>query len=111
MDYITVPASIPGHSGPKLEKRTKDSRTFQIDCSNLLMPSEVIAGGVVGEITPAGSVEITDVRSRQGKFVAFRLQGGPDGNPAYSDHTISITFKTSKQNVLEAVAQLRVHAK
>ena len=98
MDYITVAASRPGAAPPKIEKRTRDSRLFEVDCTSILVDNELI----VGAVTCAAPVALTvsDIRSRRGKSIIFRVSGGPVTTVSI-DFSVLFTIHTSTSNVLE----------
>jgi hypothetical protein len=45
-NYITLLATLPGSLPPKVEKRTEDSRVYQLDCTPLLIGNEVVHGNL-----------------------------------------------------------------
>jgi hypothetical protein len=104
MEYTTIPASKPGAPTPKIEKRTRDSKIFLVDCQALLCTNELIYGEVEVSNT---TLSITEVQTRQGKFIKFRVSEGPTNVP-YADYLINFTVKTSTKNELTVPVSIRV---
>lgn len=107
MIYFTVAASKPGASAPKLEKRTGDVKTYAIDCSPLLVPNELLVGRAQANAPVA--LEITKAKCRQGKYVIFKVAGGPTNTP-HVDYPVTFTVNTSISNTLEIPITIRVYS-
>jgi hypothetical protein len=107
MIYQTIPASKPGAPTPKVEKRTGDIKMYALDCSALLMPNEL----AVGKATAKGPValEFTKVKCRQGRYVIFKVAGGPVNTP-HVDYPVTFTVNTSFSNTLEIPLIIRVYS-
>jgi hypothetical protein len=106
MDYSTVIATKPGVPPPKVEKRTGDNKVFQIDCTVLLSPNEVIHGAV--EVLGTG-LTITDASPKLGKYVRFKAEGGPTDIP-YADYLISFLVNTSNNSELIVPVSIRSYS-
>lgn len=106
MDHTTILASKPGVSPPKLEKRTRDSKIFAVDCRGLLSTNEIIFGEVTFNQT---TLSVTEVQSREGKFVKFRVSEGPMNVP-YADYLINFVVNTSLKNELTIPVSIRVYS-
>ena len=106
MDYTTVIASKPGVPAPKIDKRTADSKIFLIDCLPLLCTNEIIFGEVLNDTTP---LEISDVKTSQGKYIKFRVSGGPNDVP-YADYLINFSVNTTMTNRLTVPVSVRVYS-
>lgn len=106
MNYTTVAASKPGASVPKIDKRTADSKIFMIDCQPLLCDKELIFGQVLNNTTP---LIISEVKTSQGKYIKFRVSGGPTDVP-YTDYLIIFTVNTIMQNMLTVPVSIRVYS-
>jgi hypothetical protein len=106
MDYTTILATKPGQAPAKAEKRTGDSKMFAIAVAPLLTDKEVIYG------TPTFSAPspllVSDVRTKGGKFIIFRAQGGPTGIP-YSDYLVSFSVTTSSGSVISVPVTVRAY--
>lgn len=107
MAYLTVTASKPGVSPPKVEKRTSDSIVMQVDVSSILNTNEVIHGEVVA-VHPSDLV-ISEKKPVLGKFIRFRVEGGPINVP-YTDYTIKFSVKTSNSNLLQIPVTIRAYS-
>lgn len=105
MDHSTVAASKPGTPVPKIEKRTKDSKIFAIDCTSLLSPNEIIFGEV--KHNEVSTIVLSEVQSKQGKYVQFRVSEGPVNVP-HTDYLINFTVVTSFKNELTVPVSIRV---
>lgn len=95
MNYTTVTAALPGKPIPRIEKRTQDSKIFLVDCNALLTPNELITGEIVADSPPG--VTITEARSRQGKYIQFRLSGGPPVAP-FAEYNLKFLVATTMNN-------------
>jgi hypothetical protein len=71
------------------------------------MPNEL----VIGRATADGPValEFTRVKARQGRYVVFKVAGGPDSTP-FVDYPVSFTVNTSFSNTLEVPIIIRVYS-
>lgn len=107
MTYLTVTASKPGVLPPKIEKRTHDSIVMQVDVSSILNANEVIHGDVLA-VYPSDLV-ITEKRPVLGKFIRFRVEGGPINVP-YTDYTIKFSVKTSNGNGIQVPVTIRAYS-
>lgn len=106
MNYTTVKATKPGSPPAKLEKRTGDSKIFLLDCGDLLSQGEMVMG------VPTAAVKdlvISEVRTRQGRYVQFRAAGGPVGMP-FVDYHIKFVVATTLDNTLSVPVVLKVYA-
>jgi hypothetical protein len=106
MEYTTVLASKPGVVAPRIEKRTADSKIFLIDCQPLLCTNELVFGSVLNNTTP---LTLSEVRTSQGKYIKFRVSGGPTNVP-YTDYLINFTVNTIMKNILTVPVSIRVHS-
>ena len=107
MNYTTVQAALPGKPSPKIEKRTADSKIFLVDCNTLLTPNELITGEILVQTPPA--VVVTEARSRQGKFVQFRLSGGPQNMP-FAEYALKFVVSTTMNNSYTVPVQAKVYS-
>ena len=106
MSYTTIIASKPGATTPKIEKRTADSKIFLIDCSPLLCINELVLGDISVSTT---ILNISDLRTSQGKYIKFRVSGGPTNVP-YTDYLINFSVNTTMTNVLTVPVSIRVYS-
>jgi hypothetical protein len=106
MNYTTITASKPGATTPKIEKRTADSKIFLIDCSPLLCTNELVLGDININATV---LNISDLRTSQGKYIKFRVSGGPTNVP-YTDYLINFSVNTTMTNVLTVPVSIRVYS-
>jgi hypothetical protein len=106
MDYTTIIATKPGTSPPKAEKRTDDSKIFQIDCTPLLNDNELIHGKVT---VNSPVLVIKNAMPKLGKYVRFKAEGGPVDIP-YSDYLISFIVNTSIGSELSIPISIRVYS-
>lgn len=106
-NYITVVATKPGSPPPKVEKRTGDSRLFLIDCSPLLTQNELISEKPTASVPIA--LTITDIVSRGGKSVLFRIEGGPTTTPSV-EYPMVIRIRTSFSNIIEVPITIKVYS-
>lgn len=95
MNYTTVQAALPGKPTPRIEKRTQDSKIFLIDCNTILTPNELITGNI--EADSPQNVVVSEARSRQGKYIQFRLSGGPQNMP-FAEYNIKFMVTTTMNN-------------
>lgn len=95
MNYTTVTAALPGKPIPRIEKRTQDSKIFLVDCNALLTPNELITGEIL--VTVPTGVVVEQTRSRQGKFIQFRLSGGPPVAP-FAEYNLKFLVATTMNN-------------
>lgn len=103
---MNIAASKPGTSAPKIEKRTGDSIVCLIDCQPILSDKEIVCG------TPLNSpsdLEISEVRTVNGKFIQFRISGGPSKVP-YTNYPIVFTVNTNLKNTLIVPITVRVYS-
>lgn len=106
MEYTTVIASKPGVAAPRIEKRTSDSKIFLIDCSPLLCTNELVLGNIASNNT---ALDITEPKTSQGKYIKFRVSGGPTNVP-YTDYLINFSVGTTMTNVLTVPVSIRVYS-
>ncbi len=106
MDYFTLQASKPGAPAPKTEKRTADSKIIQIDCSSLLAGHEIIFGEP--KVT-SPTLNIPKVETKLGKFIRFRVEGGPTDIP-HMDYLVSFMVQTSTGNELSVPVTIRAYS-
>lgn len=107
MNYITIPASKPGAPAPKLEKRTSDERTYWIDCSTLLAPNELICGQVTHKCSE--ELNIPHSRTRQGRYLEFKVCGGPTTMP-FVEYQVRFNVDTTNNNVVSVPLVLKVYS-
>ena len=107
MNYTTVKASKPGQPLPKLEKRTSDSKIFQIDCTELLALGELIFGEPT--VKPVQDLEITEVVTRQGKYIQFRASKGPVNMP-FVEYQVKFVVATTAQNSISVPVIVKVYS-
>lgn len=106
MEFLTVVATKPGSPPVKLEKRTGDSKVFQVDCTPLLSNNEVIHGSVTVD---SSTLIITEAAPKLGKYIRFKATGGPSDIP-HADYTVSFTVHTSNNSELIVPVNIRVYS-
>ena len=106
MNYTIINASKPGTPVPRIDIRVGDSKIFLIDCSTLICTNELIFGNVNNNTT---ELNLSDKRTSQGKFIKFRVSGGPISVP-YADYLINFSVNTTMTNVLAVPVSIRVHS-
>jgi hypothetical protein len=106
---------------PILEKRTRDDRVFDINCTQLLDAAQVITSLIditgdidgltfgVGTVNPAPISYPDGTTAPTGKVLQVEISGGtiPTG-AAYVDHTLQFALTTSTDPVLVATVVLRI---
>jgi hypothetical protein len=106
---------------PILEKRTRDDRVFDVNCSQLLDPTQVITGLIEidgdidgltfgsGTINPAPISYPDGTTAPTGKVLQVEISGGsiPIG-ASYTDRTLHFILSTSTDPVLDATVVLRL---
>lgn len=107
MNYTTLPASKPGAPAPKLEKRTSDSKTYRIDCAPLLAPGEMISGNITHKSNP--ELNITEARTRQGRYLQFKVSGGPETMP-FVEYPVRFNVDTSADNNISVPVSIKVYS-
>lgn len=107
MIHHIILATKPGVAPPKVEKRTGDSKTYAIDCSALLVSGELVIGPVITTSPP--TLVITEARCREGKYVLFKVAGGPFNTP-FVDYNVTFKVTTSITNTLEVPITVRVYS-
>lgn len=107
MNYITIQASKPGVASPKIEKRTSDSRIYWVDCSALLAPGEMIYGEITHKSNP--ELLITDARTREGKFLQFKVGGGPTTMP-FVEYSVRFNVGTTAENIVSVPVSIKVYS-
>ena len=104
--YISIIATKPGNAPPKIEKRTADSRVFELECTPLLSNNELVYGEVRVD-SPV--LKITELKPKLGKYVRFRVEGGPTDIP-HEDYKITFMIQTSSGNELSVPVTIRVYS-
>lgn len=107
MNYITLSASKPGVPAPKLEKRTSDTRTYRIDCGPLLAPGEMISGNITHKSNP--ELVITEARTRQGRYLQFKVSGGPQTMP-FVEYPVRFNVDTTADNNISVPVSIKVYS-
>ena len=107
MNYTTLPASKPGVAAPKLEKRTSDSRTYRIDCAALLAPGEMITGEITHKSNP--ELVVSEARTRQGRYLQFKLSGGPTTMP-FVEYPVRFNVDTTAENNISVPVAIKVYS-
>lgn len=103
---MQVTASKPGMLPPKIEKRTGDNIVCLIDCQSLLGAKELVYGKPDISTT---DLNLSEVRTNTGKFIQFRVSGGPTKVP-YTDYLIVFTVSTTMKNILTVPVTIRVYS-
>lgn len=106
MNYTTVKATKPGQAPAKLEKRTGDSKIFLLDCTDLLSQGEMVFG--IPSVT-VKDLSVTELRTRQGRYIQFRCSGGPTGLP-FMDYQLKFVVTTTLDNTLSVPLTLKVYS-
>lgn len=106
-EFITLTASKPGSSPPKVEKRSGDSRLYMVDCSALLTQNELIIGKPTA-VAPV-ALTISDIKSKRGKSIVFRVEGGP-ATTASVEYLVTIKIRTTVTNLLEVPILVKAYA-
>jgi hypothetical protein len=107
MEYFTLLAPKPGAVAPKFEKRTADVNILQIDCSPLISNNELIYGSVA---ISANSLLITEIKPKSGKYIRFKVSGGPINIP-HEDYKIVFSVQTSTGNEISIPITIRAYSK
>jgi len=105
-NYITILATKPGTPPPRVDKRTEDSRVFQLECTPLLSNNELVYGEVRA-ISPV--LKITELKPKLGKYVRFRVEGGPKDIP-HEDFLVNFIIQTSSGNELSVPITIRAYS-
>jgi hypothetical protein len=105
--YISIVATKPGTPPPRVDKRTADSKIFQLDCTSLLSSANELVYGKVSVKSPV--LKITELEPKLGKYVRFRVEGGPLDIP-YEDYLIIFTVHTSSNNDLSVPITIRAYS-
>lgn len=103
---MQVTASRPGSPVPKIDKRTGDNILCHIDCQSLLSDKELIYGNPAISTT---DLFVENIRTTSGKFIQFRISGGPTKVP-YTDYSIVFTVNTTMKNVLTVPITVRAYS-
>lgn len=103
---MLLSASKPGNSPPRADKRTGDSLQIKIDCSILLSDKELLYG--IPSLNSSDLV-ITEVKTSLGKYIQFRVSGGPTKVP-YTDYSIIFSVNTIYNNVLTVPITIRAYS-
>lgn len=104
---MNILATKPGSPPAKVEKRTYDSRVYSVDCDPLLSKGEVIFGAP--DYNSKAPLEITDARTKGGRYLEFRATGGPTNVP-FVDTTISFELKTSNASTIVVPVTIRTYS-
>lgn len=107
MNYITVNSSKPGTPPPKLEKRTNDSRIYWLDCSAMLAQGELITGVI--EYKCSDELIINEYRTKKGRYVQFRISGGPTDMP-FIEYPVRFSVSTTAGNIISVPLTLKVYS-
>lgn len=107
MNYISISAAKPGSPVPKLEKRTNDVRTYWLDCKDLLALGEMVCGPT--EAVSVDDIQISEVRTREGRYVQFRASGGPTDMP-FIEYKLRFNVTTTAQNIISVPLILKVYS-
>ena len=107
ISYITVIATKPGTQPPRVEKRTEDSRVFQLDCLPILADGEIIYGKVKAS---SPGLKVSELKSKLGKYVRFRVEGGPDVTIPHEDYMVVFKVQTSSDNELAVPVIVRAYS-
>jgi hypothetical protein len=104
-----------------LEKRTSESITYDIDCTNILDPLEIITSitSVLsdqdGLLFSTAAINLTPVIfpdnyvAEAGKVISVQISGGIIPTPQVNQlYTIRALFETSETNIREATVLLNV---
>lgn len=101
-----INAPRPSENPPTIEKRTEDIKKYTISCSPILEPSELIYGSI--SFNTHINLIITNVKTRQGKNIEFRLAGGPIGGK-FTEYLVSFIVNTTLGNTLKVPVNVRVY--
>ena len=109
------------NNGYVLEKRTSESITYDIDCTNILNVSEIIssitsvASDQLGLVFLAPAINIAPVTfpdgyiAAIGKVISVQISGGIIPTPQVNQlYTVRALFVTSEANTREATVLLNV---
>lgn len=107
MNYITLTASKPGNPAPKVEKRTSEERIYWIDCSSLVASGELISGTITHKAPD--DINVSDTRTRQGKYLQFKVSGGPATMP-FVEYQIRFNVGTTAQNIISIPLVIKVYS-
>jgi hypothetical protein len=110
VSYIVVTATKPGTAPPRVEKRTEDSRVFQIDCLPILADGEIVYGKVKEAKTTNSVLKVSELKSKLGQYVRFRVDGGPDTTIPHEDYLIVLKVSTSSGNELAIPVTVRAYS-
>jgi hypothetical protein len=104
-----------------LEKRTSESITYDIDCTNILDPLEIITSitsvlsDQEGLMFGSAAINLTPVTfpdnyfAEAGKVISVQISGGIIPDPQVNQlYTIRALFETSEANIREATVLLNV---
>jgi hypothetical protein len=110
VSYIVVTATKPGTPPPKVEKRTDDSRVFQIDCQPILADGEIIYGKVKEVKSTNSVIKVSELKSKLGHLVRFRVEGGPDTTLPHEEYLIVLKVSTSSGNELAIPVTVKAYS-
>lgn len=99
-------ANPAGQTPPKGEKRAAEVLTYTLDCSKLLDKFELITSA---SFSAQSGVTISNLRTRAGVSVEFKVENSALTSSEYLDFTLPIYFNTTFNNTRIAVMQLRVY--
>jgi hypothetical protein len=100
-----IKAKPPGQPIPRIDKRTIETITYQLDLNDLLLPNEL----VTGIISTEAKLDISEVKPRQGKFIEVKVTPSLVVASQYVDYPITILFSTNVGNTRAGVFTIRVH--